>query len=367
MEQWKELAATVVLQGNPDLPAASNDLTMGHIVAVGPLLVIALLHPRKWLTAGPPVCFLLLGCLLPLMPASLSAKLTTIPEDPTAQGQIFGGDPFVLARLAYWYMHVAPIPLWTPVLWIAVCIGNIIVYVDTKHYLHAVIKLGCIAGSVYITIQAVLRLAQDEQYKNFLDNVLNKAVMEDPTVKGEVSGTHVFFDVLMFVAVGAVHVVLEAPLRIWELFLGPAGTLTAAAHDSTKRGPNTLAGMAYMACGVVGLLLWLPHQMQYGDKVWSMEAYDNTRGASQKTNADIEFCFVCTKFTLFGMLFTAHRIFADIYNQYSFLLVQYWLIVLTGFSIMQLAVTTSFVMAVVKLTGDAHSSTSTKAEAGKND
>jgi hypothetical protein len=303
------------------------------------------------------------------MPPDLGAKLTAIPTDPAAQGQLFGGDPFCLARLAYWYMHVAPIPMWTPVLWIAAGIGNIIIYLDTKHYLHSLIKLLCIAGSVYFTSLAAIRLVKDDQYKHFLDNVLNKAVMEHPTVSGKVSGTHVFFDVLMFVVVGAVHVVLEAPSCIWHLFLGPAGTLTAAADDSSKRGPNTLAGMAYLACGIVGLLLWLPHQMKYGDKVWSTEAYGHTRGAAQKTNADIEFCFVCTKFTLFGMLFTAHRFFAGIYNQYSILLVQYWLIILTGFSIMQLAVTASFVMAVMKFSevGNPSATPSTKAEGHKTD
>ena len=36
-------------------------------------------------------------------PACLHPKLTAIPADPAAQGQMFGGDPFVLARLAYWY------------------------------------------------------------------------------------------------------------------------------------------------------------------------------------------------------------------------------------------------------------------------
>ena len=75
--------------------------------------------------------------------------------------------------------------------------------------------------------------------------------------------------------------------------------------------------------------------MQYGDKVWTGEAYLATRGDSQKTNADIEFCFVCTKLSLLGMLFTAQRIFAVKCKDYSFLIVQYWLLSLTCFSIMQ--------------------------------
>ena len=29
---------------------------------------------------------------------------------------------------------------------------------------------------------------------------------------------------------------------MWQLFLGPAGTLTMAADDSARKGPNTLAG-----------------------------------------------------------------------------------------------------------------------------
>lgn len=63
-------------------------------------------------------------------------------------------------------------------------------------------------------VKAALRLYKDDSYTldmggvdHFLDNVLRKAKMEHPTVQGEVSGTHVFFDVLMFVVLGVVHTV----------------------------------------------------------------------------------------------------------------------------------------------------------------
>ena len=47
MDQWKDFAVSVALPGNGALPAANNDLTMGHIAALGPLLVI-LLYVRRF-------------------------------------------------------------------------------------------------------------------------------------------------------------------------------------------------------------------------------------------------------------------------------------------------------------------------------
>ena len=79
---------------------------------------------------------------------------------------MFGGDPFVLARLAYWYQYVAPISVWTPAMWAIALIGNLIVFVDQKHgsYLHSLIKYACVGGSMYITGKVRERERERERY-----------------------------------------------------------------------------------------------------------------------------------------------------------------------------------------------------------
>ena len=110
MDLWKKFAVNVALPGNDALPAANNDLTMGHIAGLGPMLVIILyvddqlivwcrilslvsfthctplplhsllfaarFHPRKWFgLTFLPICFLILGTVIPFLPADLGATV----------------------------------------------------------------------------------------------------------------------------------------------------------------------------------------------------------------------------------------------------------------------------------------------------
>ena len=351
----KSFMSTVLATGNTDLPGRAI-VTVSHIFMWGPSILVWLSHPKLWLK---PYFFLLyamlLGWSIPWWPKDV-AGVVTKPADPEVAGHLAGGDPYAFGRLFYWYNHVTPVGEWAMAIYIVMAIGNFFVFVDKGRYAYKGVLVLTLAASLYLAGKLAQRFVTDDGFnaQAFLDECLKTATMEADSVTGAdktVSGTHFFYDVLMMVVISVVYVVLEAPGRFYTLLCPGAFSLVCAATDSMLvRGRNAAAGAAYLCCAALSLYFWLPHQMEYGDKVWSVQAYKDTRGPAGEVNPSIRFCKLNTFAPAIILILTMMRLASEL-DSVDFWVLQFLMGQLTMGTFMHIAFTTSVMMATAKLAG----------------